>query len=628
MNGSASAAGSFSHGTIGIADTVSDHLESLTSAARESASSSGEKSTGSSSVTVQQKRLQRRTYDGDFRSALSKAVASCRLNFMAVGIFSFVLNLLVLAIPIYLFQVSDRVLTSRSVDTLIMLTLVVVGALVVYGLLDMIRRFILMRVAAHVETTLGAPVLSAAVKAAQFGSTREFQTLMDLQNLKNFITGPVLIAILDAPVAPLYLLAIFAIHPHLGFIVTTAALLLFVTAVINQRVTIVPFSRANAFGVRANFQAEAMARNAQVVNAMGIIREGVLVWGREVAEQLKAQIRGQERNFILTGISKILRLCTQVAVLGWGAMLALNGELTGGMMIAASIIGSRALAPVEGLIEGWRGFAQARSGYARIKALLESSPLNVDRLLLPRPEGRLSVERVLYVPPPTKKVVLNGINFSLEPGESLAIVGPSGTGKSTLARMLVGCITPTSGSVRLDLMDIRNWDPHQFGETVGYLPQDVELFPATIKANIARLREDVSDESIFDAAELAGVHSMISELPQGYETLIGIDGSPLSGGQRQRLGLARAFFGNPRLVVLDEPNSNLDAAGEAALAAALVKAKAKGITVVAVTQRPLLLRSVDKIMIMKEGRIQSIGPRDEILSMLSQPREGLIAPAH
>ena len=271
-------------------------------------------------------------------------------------------------------------------------------------------------------------------------------------------------------------------------------------------------------------------------------------------------------------------------------------------MIAASIVASRALAPVEGTIEGWKSFVQARGSYARIKTLLQNSPLNLDRLRLPRPEGRLSVERILYVPPPTKKVILNGITFQLEPGESLAIVGSSGAGKSTLGRMLVGSIAPTAGNVRLDMMDLRTWDPRQFGESVGYLPQEVQLFPASIKANIARMRADATDEAIFDAAEMADVHEMISQFPQGYETQIAIDGSPLSGGQKQRLGLARAFFGDPKLIVLDEPNSNLDVPGERALARALQRAKEKGITIVAITQRPSLLRSVDKIMIIKDGR--------------------------
>jgi ATP-binding cassette, subfamily C, bacterial len=562
-------------------------------------------------------RLQQRTGEPEFREALTRALASCRRGLVHVAAFSLAVNLLILVVPIYLFQVSDRVLTSRSVETLIMLSVFVVGALAVHSLLDMMRRLLMTRIAVQVETGLGAPVLSAATKAAQHGSSREFQAVLDLQQLRNFLTGPVPLTMLDAPIAPVYFIAIYFIHWHLGVIVTIAALLLFTLAFLNQRITAVPFSRASAFSMRANLQTEAMARNAQVVNALGMIREGVLLWGRETAESLKSQIAAQDLNVFMSSLSKFVRLCTQILMLGWGTYLALHAEVTAGTMIAASIVASRALAPVEGFIDGWRSFVQARGGYYRIKALLQSSPLNHERLLLPRPQGRVVVERVLYVPPPTKKVILNGVNFTLEPGESLAIVGPSGTGKSTLARMLIGSLTPTSGSVRLDMMDIRNWDPRQFGETVGYLPQDVELFPATIKANIARMREDVSDETIFDAAELAGVHELISQLPQGYETQIAIDGSPLSGGQKQRVALARAFFGFPRLVVLDEPNSNLDAAGEMALAAALQRAKDKSITVVAVTQRPALLKSVDKILLLNEGRVQSLGRTEEILPKLA-----------
>lgn len=560
-------------------------------------------------------RLQQRG-EPEFREALAKALLGCRRGLVHVGIFSIAVNLLILVVPIYLFQISDRVLTSRSVDTLIMLSIFVVGALAVHSLLDMMRRLLLMRIAVQVETTLGAPVLSAATKAAQHGSSREFQAVLDLQQLRNFVTGPVLLTMFDAPIAPLYFLAIYFIHWQLGVIVTVAALLLTAVALVNQRVTAVPFSRASAFSMRANLQTEAMARNAQVVNALGMIREGVTLWGRETAESLKSQVAAQDLNVLMSSLSKFVRLSTQVLMLGWGAYLALHAEVTAGTMIAASIVASRALAPVEGLLDGWRSFVQARGGYYRIKALLQGSPLNRERLLLPRPQGRLVVERVLYVPPPTKKVILNGVNFTLEPGESLAIVGASGTGKSTLARMLVGSLAPTSGSIRLDMMDIRNWDPRQFGETVGYLPQDVELFPASIKANIARMREDVSDADIFDAAELAGIHDLISQLPHGYETQIAIDGSPLSGGQKQRVGLARAFFGFPRLVVLDEPNSNLDATGEFALADALRRAKDRSITVVAITQRPTLLKSVDKIMLLNEGRVQSIGKREEVLPKL------------
>lgn len=564
--------------------------------------------------------LQRRSGDGDFRQALTKGLARCRRNLVTVGIFSLAVNLLILAMPIYLFQLSDRVLTSRSVDTLVMLSLVVVGAVVAHVMMDMMRRFILMRVAVEFESKLGAPVLAAAAKASQAGSSKEFQTLADLQQVRSFLTGPVLLTMLDAPVAPVYLLVVFMIHPDLGLIVSSTGILLLLVAYINQRITHAPFSAASAYSSRANLQADAMARNAQVINAMGMIPESVVIWGRETAESLKAQVTAQDRNIMMSALSKIVRLGTQVCILGWGAWLSLNHELTGGMVIASSIVAGRALAPVEGTIEGWRNFIGARAAYGRIRSLLINSPLNLERLRLPQPEGRLTVERVLYVPPPNKKVILNGINFSLEPGESLAVVGASGTGKSTLGKMLVGSITPTAGAVRLDAMDLRNWDPRQFGESVGYLPQDVQLFPGTIKDNIARMRVDATDEQVFEAAEMADVHEMISQFPQGYETVVAMDGSPLSGGQKQRIGLARAFFGNPRLVVLDEPNSNLDNPGEVALALALQRAKERRITVVAITQRPALLKSVDKIMIMKDGSVQAFGPRDEILPILAGRR--------
>jgi ATP-binding cassette subfamily C protein len=561
--------------------------------------------------------LHKRSSESEFRDVLGKGLAGARRNLITVGVFSFAVNLLVLSIPVYLFNMSDRVLTSRSTDTLIMLTMIVIIAIAAHVLMDMMRRVILMRVAVETEARLGGPVLSAAAKAAQGGSSREFQTLADLQHLRSFITGPVLLTMFDAPIAPLYFAVIFLIHPQLGLIVLSSGIGLMAVAVLNQKVTAVPFTRANAFGARANLQAEAMARNAQVINAMGMIPEGVQVWGQETVESLRSQVAGHDLNIIMTGASKFLRLCTQIAILGWGAWLALESQLTGGMIIAASIVASRALAPLEGTIEGWRNFVQARSAYGRVKTLLQGSPLNLDRLRLPRPQGHLSVERILYVPPPTKKVILNGISFQLQPGESLAIVGDSGTGKTMLARMLVGSIIPTAGSVRLDMMDLRNWDPRQFGESVGYLPQDVQLFPASIKANIARMRDDAHDEDIFDAAELADVHEMISSFAQGYETVVGMDGSPLSGGQRQRIGLARAFYGNPKLMVLDEPNSNLDASGERALAQALLRAKEKQITVVTITQRAALLRSVDKIMILHNGAVQAFGSRDEVLPMIT-----------
>ncbi|NUH65559.1 type I secretion system permease/ATPase [Sulfitobacter sp. S0837] len=567
-------------------------------------------------ITPKKPPLQRRQADEDFRAALGRSQAAFRANIITVVIFSFIVNALLLAVPVYLFQVSDRVLSSRSLDTLMMLTLIIVGLLFAHSLIDVARRTVLMRTAAQIESRLGAPVLAAAARASQNGSPMEFQRLGDLQQIRSFITGSTLMTLCDLPVAPLYLGTLFLIHPHFGYIVTVTALLLGLIAWLTKRFTAIPFAQANVNAARANLQADALARNAQVINAMGMTPECVVLWGRETAASLKAQVLAQERNVLAAGVSKFVRLITQITILGWGAYLALQGGLSAGMIIAASIIGARALGPIEGAIEGWKNVVSARSAYDRIRYLLQNSPLNISRLELPRPKGHLTVERVLYVPPPQKKVILNGISFELKPGESLAIVGSSGAGKSTLARMLVGSIMPTAGGVRLDQMDLRNWNLRQFGASIGYLPQDVQLFPGTVKANIARMRSDASDEAIFDAAEIADVHGLISQLPGGYETFVSMDGAPLSGGQKQRIGLARAFFGDPRLVVLDEPNSNLDTAGERALAAALARAKARDITVVAVTQRPSLLRNVDKILVLEKGSVKIMGPQSEILPWL------------
>jgi ATP-binding cassette subfamily C protein len=409
---------------------------------------------------------------------------------------------------------------------------------------------------------------------------------------------------------------VFLIHTDLGFIVVATAVMLLILTQINQKVTAAPFSEANAAQIKANLHLESMSRNSQIINALAMIPEAVRIWGRDTASSLRSQVVAQDRNIAIAALSKATRLLTQVALLGWGAFLSLEGEITGGMVIAASIIAGRALAPIEGAIEGWSQYSQAKSAYGRIKALLTTSPLAFERLTLPKPQGRLDVERLLYVPQGTKRVVLNGLSFALQPGDSLAIIGNSGAGKTTLGKMLVGSIMPTSGNVRLDLMDLRNWDPRQFGENIGYLPQDVQLFPGTIKANIARMRDDVDDESIYQAAMLADVHEMIANLPHGYETVVAADGAPLSGGQKQRVALARAFFGDPRFVVLDEPNSNLDGAGDAALLRALQHAKEKGITVVTITQRPALLSSVDKILLLVNGTIALFGKRADVINAL------------
>jgi ATP-binding cassette, subfamily C, bacterial len=547
---------------------------------------------------------------GDHMEAWRRAARS---NLAVVAVFSVVINLFMLTLPIYLFQISDRVLTSRSLDTLLMLTIVALGFIVVLSMLEILRRQILGRLASRLDAVLGGPVLASIINNARVGEGGNVQALRSLQQVRGFISSPVMLLLIDAPLAPIYFLVIFLIHRHLGFIVLASGLLLLLIAILNRRATDGPLGRASIHAAKADAAAESLARNAQVVNAMGMLNESILQWGREQARALRAQSGAIDRNFWISGASKFSRLVTQIIVLGWGAYLALQAELTGGMMIAAAIIAGRALQPLEGMIEGWRTLVHTQAAYGRVRAAVEALQREKPKLLLPKPEGRMIVDRVLYLPPGSKEPVLNGVTFALQPGESLAIVGPSGSGKSTLARILVGTLVPTAGKVRLDGTELRNWDRRQFGEFTGYLPQEVELFPGSIKENICRMRDDLPDAEIYEAAKVTGVHDMVSQLPNGYETVLEKGGAPLSGGQKQRIALARAFFRNPSLVVLDEPNSNLDAAGEQALTETLARAKSRGVTVAVVTLRPALLSIVDKVLILRSGRIEAFGRPEEVL---------------
>jgi ATP-binding cassette, subfamily C, bacterial len=553
--------------------------------------------------------------------------AVARRAFITVGIFSVFVNIFMLTMPIYLFQISDRVLTSRSLETLIMLSGLAFGLLAVLSLLDILRRQILGRLANSMEVILGGPVLAGIVTGAPAGEGGNVQVLRGLHQARSFLAGPTMLLLFDAPLAPIYFGVIFLIHPELGTIVLIAGLLLVGIAVINQTLTSECLKQASASASKADTHAESLARNSQVINAMGMLNESILHWGREQAQALTHQSNAHERNFWISGASKFARLVTQIAILGWGAHLALNGALTGGMMIAASIIAGRALQPLEGMIEGWRSLIQARAAYARVRTFLEALQKDKPRLRLPKPKGRISVERLLYIPTGTKEPVLNGVSFELQAGESLAIVGPSGSGKSTLAKTMVGCVFPTAGKVRLDGTELRNWDRRQFGEYTGYLPQEVELFPGTIKENVCRMRRDLPDAQIYEAASVAGVHDMITQLPSGYETLLDRNGAPLSGGQKQRIALARAFFGSPSLVVLDEPNSNLDSIGETALADTMQRAKQAGVTIIVITQRPALLNTVDKVLILRGGRAEAFGaPRDVLHRLVRQAEASRTAP--
>jgi ATP-binding cassette subfamily C protein len=552
------------------------------------------------------------------RTPMQEWRALARRTFITVAAFSVFVNLLMLTVPIYLFQLSDRVLTSRSIDTLLMLSMLAVAFLAVLSLLDICRRQVLGALANRLETILGGHLLASVISIPHVGGAPA-ETVRSLHLVRNFLSSPVMLLLFDAPLAPLYFAAVFLISPQLGVIALIAGAVLAAIALLNQRATSAPLGRAGQHAARADDRAEALARNSQVINAMGMLQESIQHWGNEHANALTVQGAALNRNFWITGVSKFLRLITQILVLGWGAFLALEGELTGGMMIAASIIASRALQPLEGMIEGWRGVVQAHAAYNRVVTAVEAFTREPPRLQLPRPKGRVVAERLLFIPPGVKEPTLNGVSIDLAPGTSLAIVGPSGSGKSTLAKLLVGCLPPTAGHVRLDGTELRNWDRRQFGTFTGYLPQEVELFPGTIRENVCRMRGDLPDEKVYEAAVVAGVHDMICQLPQGYETVLQEGGAPLSGGQKQRIALARALFGDPAVIVLDEPNSNLDAVGEQALSETMQRAKAKGVTVVVITQRPALLNSVDRVLVLRNGRPEAYGAPSKVLHRVVPP---------
>ena len=556
-----------------------------------------------------------RTAKHEVRAALGKS----RGAFFMTGVFSFFINLLMLTAPLYMLQIYDRVLASRSEPTLIVLTILAGGLLLVMGGLDLIRSRVLVRVGVKMDGLLNARVFSAVFAQALRGARgQRAQALRDLDSLRQFLTGPGPFAFFDAPWAPLYLAVVFLFHPVLGFIALAGAVVLFTMALVNELVTRRPLQLANAQSIAANGFAEASLRNAEVLEALGMLPAIRQRWTAQHNQGLALQATASDRAATLTSWSKALRISLQVAILGAGAALAIQQIITPGVMIAASILMGRALAPVEQAIGQWRHFVGARQSYRRLNELLQAVPEAAERLTLPKPEGRLSVEGLVAAPPGRQKAVLKGVSFALEPGEALGVIGPSASGKSTLARNLVGVWAPQSGAVRLDGAEVQGWDAEELGPYLGYLPQDVELFAGNVAENISRFSAEATPEAVVAAARGAGVHEMILQLDQGYDSEIGEQGSVLSGGQRQRVGLARALYGEPALVVLDEPNANLDAAGDEALTQAILGLKARGAAVVVMAHRPSAIAAVDKLLMLREGRVEAVGPKEEVLAKVTK----------
>ncbi|WEN40564.1 Type I secretion system ATP-binding protein PrsD [Thauera sp. GDN1] len=547
---------------------------------------------------------------------LRSALQALRGVFLAVGSFSFVINLLMLMPTLYMLQVYDRVLSSRNEFTLLMLTLIMVGVYALEAALEWVRSRVLVRASSALDLRLGGQVFDAAFRR-YLGSRsgNPGQALGDLSNLRQFLTGKGLLAFFDAPWAPIYLAVIFLLSPWLGLFGLVAAALLVALAWANEKLTAAPLGEANRLATAAGNYAGSNLRNAEVIEAMGMLGNLRRRWQVRQAGVLRLQAEASERAAWVGAASRFTRLLAQSGILGLGALLVLDNQLTAGGMIAGSILLGRALAPVDLAIGTWRSTVSARGAHARLAELLSGAPAARERTALPRPQGLVLADNLVLAAPGSRNPVVKGVSFGAKPGMLVAVIGPSASGKSSLARGLVGVWPPLAGSLRLDNAKLAKWDKEELGPWLGYLPQDVELFEGTVAENIARFGER-DDARIVEAARRAGVHDMILHLPEGYDTPIGERGLALSGGQRQRIGLARALYGSPALVVLDEPNANLDEAGDAALLAALQDLRRARSTVFVMTHRLNLLAIADAVMILADGAIKAYGPRDAIFKSM------------
>lgn len=553
---------------------------------------------------------------------LAAAYQDVRRYFMYAGFFSALVNLLMLVPVIYMMQIFDRVVSSGSYSTLTMLTLLMAFLTFAMGGFEWVRSMILISASNRIEKNLRQRVSDATFKRALLtgGSVSNMQPINDLSSLRQFLTGNGLFAFFDAPWFPIYVFIMFLFHPLFGVSAIFACTVMIALAYVTERTTSKKLQDANTQSTHLNNQISNSLKNSEVISAMGMTEDLRHRQEARFDQVLSLQTEASRSAGILQSLSKTFRLVMQSLMLGLGAFLAISGEISPGMMIGGSLLLGRALAPIDMLVGTWKGFVLARGQYDRLGLLLNQIPKDAETMTLPEPTGKLSVEQLMVVPPGSKNIVVRGVSLELVPGEALGIVGPSASGKSCLARALLGIWPAYSGKVRLDGADIAAWNRTELGPFVGYLPQDIELFDGSISNNIARFG-DIDPEKVVEAAKTAGVHDLILRLPQGYDTLIGGSGGILSGGQRQRIGLARAIYGMPKYLVLDEPNSNLDDQGERELVEAIRRIKAGGATVIVITHRTMVLQCVDKILVMRDGAAHSFGPRDQVLAALANPQE-------
>lgn len=551
------------------------------------------------------------------KNEISQALAEFRGAFRTVGVFSAIINLMLLVPSLYMLQVYDRVLASRNETTLLMLTLMVLGAFLSMSALEFVRSFVLIRVGAQLDMKLNKRIYTAAFEQnLKKAGGNAGQALQDLTTIRQFLTGNGLFAFFDAPWFPVYLAVIFMFSTSLGVFALCGTIVLIVLAYVNEAVSKKPMLEASNMSIAAGNLATNNLRNAEVIEAMGMLPNLMARWFKLHGRFLQLQAEASEKAGIIAAVTKFVRVSMQSLILGYGALLVLDGKMTGGMMIVASILMGRALSPVEQLIGVWRTWSGTRSAYKRLNELLAANPPRRMGMSLPKPLGQLSVEGVTAAPPGSALAVIKNLNFSIAPGDVLGIIGPSGAGKSTLARLLVGVWPAAMGKVRLDGADVYQWSKDELGPHIGYLPQDIELFAGTVSENIARFGE-VDPEKVVLAAQRSGVHEMILQFPLGYDTPLGDGGAGLSGGQKQRIGLARAMYDDPSLLVLDEPNSNLDEVGELALVEAIVDFRKRGKTLVLITHRSSAIGVTNKLLLLRGGMAEMFGPTAKVLTDLT-----------
>lgn len=559
-------------------------------------------------------------------NSLKAALKACKGSFISVGVFSFFVNALMLVPSFYMLQVYGRVVTSGSISTLVMLTIIMAVLMITMGSLEWARSRVMVRVSTKLDVMLSRQVYRASFKRAldSGGMDASAQPLNDLTGLRQFLTSNGLFAFFDAPWLPIYIGVMFLFHPWFGWLAIASAIILLLLAFANEKLTGKALAEANRQNIAASLYTTKNLRNAEVIESMGMLESLMARWAQRQKKVLLLQSQASDSGGTVSSISKTFRTFVQSLVLGLGAYLAVKHELNPGLMIAGSILLGRALAPIDMIIGSWKGFTSARTQYTRLNEILDKQLAEPERMSLPPPKGQVRVENLIISAPGSKAPIIRNVSFAAAAGSIVGVIGPSASGKSTLARALLGVWAPQHGVVRLDGADVNAWDKRELGPHVGYLPQDIELFEGTVGDNIARFG-DIDAAKVVEAARIAGVHEMILQLPDGYDTVIGGDGVNLSGGQRQRIGLARALYGDPRLIVLDEPNSNLDEVGERALAAALKVLKARAATVFVITHRTSILDQLDRLLVLRDGAIALYGPRELVIAELNKQQNAQAA---